>query len=953
MNKKPFILASIAAMVLAGCSDSMKEADILKERNVSFRPQAIGLETKSDYSNDSTYIIKAEGEQDDSLDLFVETGPIEGSELESKPVTRGYPYDMSYVFDSTFSIKTFGIKYTSGHISSGTVFMDENIYSRTYGSYTWTSDDPGSWPAEGGMTKFAAVFPAYSDSSTLYVNYSNLNYSDSIISFDYSVPSEVEKQTDTQVGTSSELADNYAQAVPLTFGHVLTAIKFTVGSSMPTDLEITKIQFNNIYSQGHYTSPSEMSSSDLGTWSSLNGLTSFSCSLSYSTTGKNTNSSILGGTYSTYNFMMIPQELSDSAELVVTYVSEDDGTEYEKTYSLAGTEWSAGQFVTYRLSASSLVEYVFTVNPESNDEMSLEDISMFDGSGQFNIVSYKKLSRGNIGLRVTLTFSTDGGETYSDTVPDFFESVKAYYTMSGSTPSNSGYFSWGKQSYEERTGTAMKHVQDIQAKSALSGVDLSMVDIYGNSSTRNTANTYVVHQAGTDYHFPCVYGNAIKNGSTNSSAYSTSAEETLTPLSSAYISLLKNFRDYNNEAITQPWITNVSGSCSAFLLWENVDGLITNVRLVSGSDGYYIYFDTASQSSMQDGNAVIALADSSGTIVWSWQIWVTGAELETKTFKSSSLMSVSRSFTFLNLPIGFVETMEHFYDQQDIWVKFTQYESGKELTVHLLRPYHYLPAGKAPYYQWGRKDPMPSNVGCLADDDYVTDETIYTASGYSYTKNTSTSATFASYIQNPLTFYQKAVKTTETSVRKYNLWDANMNYPMKSLNGSMPSTTVITTAIDSRTYTGSVVKTVYDPSPTGFTVPVGNAFSFLTAYTDGDTGDAYTVPYGYSSTFDILQELNGYMFTDYTYIDYILILGLNERETTGALYDMSSIGGRLGAYWMADPAICSSNGGDEGLRTAMSLSFSGYSTTQEYLRPTNTAQYMQEAFTVLPQTEEN
>ena len=49
--------------------------------------------------------------------------------------------------------------------------------------------------------------------------------------------------------------------------------------------------------------------------------------------------------------------------------------------------------------------------------------------------------------------------------------------------------------------------------------DLSMVDINGNPlSSRNTANCYVIHEAGT-YMFPAVYGNAIKDGATNSVSY--------------------------------------------------------------------------------------------------------------------------------------------------------------------------------------------------------------------------------------------------------------------------------------------------------------------------------------------------------------------------------------------------------------------------------------------------
>ena len=46
-----------------------------------------------------------------------------------------------------------------------------------------------------------------------------------------------------------------------------------------------------------------------------------------------------------------------------------------------------------------------------------------------------------------------------------------------------------------------------------SATDLSLMDIYGKTITRSTANCYVVSKPGF-YKIPMVYGNAIKNGAT-------------------------------------------------------------------------------------------------------------------------------------------------------------------------------------------------------------------------------------------------------------------------------------------------------------------------------------------------------------------------------------------------------------------------------------------------------
>jgi hypothetical protein len=138
--------------------------------------------------------------------------------------------------------------------------------------------------------------------------------------------------------------------------------------------------------------------------------------------------------------------------------------------------------------------------------------------------------------------------------------------------------------------------------------DLSMA-----SGTRNTANCYMVHEAGT-YRIPLVYGNAIKNGQDNQVAYKPGT----------VANGLANFINHAGTAISAPWITKsgtgVNGGMgitvdSAQLIWQDVYNLTTNYSI----EGDYLKFEVPS---FVEGNAVIAVK-SGDTIIWSWHIWVT------------------------------------------------------------------------------------------------------------------------------------------------------------------------------------------------------------------------------------------------------------------------------------------------------------------------------------------
>ncbi|MBQ3381781.1 MAG: Ig-like domain-containing protein, partial [Bacteroidales bacterium] len=96
-------------------------------------------------------------------------------------------------------------------------------------------------------------------------------------------------------------------------------------------------------------------------------------------------------------------------------------------------------------------------------------------------------------------------------------------------------------------------------------IDLSLMDIYGNTVSRTTANCYVVSKPGF-YKIPMVYGNAIKNGATNRGAYvSLASGETI----------LTNFLDHKGAGIgtgndaKDPWVSQKYSISKTGLIWQD------------------------------------------------------------------------------------------------------------------------------------------------------------------------------------------------------------------------------------------------------------------------------------------------------------------------------------------------------------------------------------------------
>ena len=303
--------------------------------------------------------------------------------------------------------------------------------------------------------------------------------------------------------------------------------------------------------------------------------------------------------------------------------------------------------------------------------------------------------------------------------------------------------------------------------------DLSRRDSFGNiMSERNTANCYIVRELGF-YRIPLVYGNAIKNGVPNTPAYTGTETETTTP----FVNSLGN-------AITSPYIEEDLGTEALFasVLWQDVQGMVTNVSISHGSPCRFVDFYVASIP-VTGGNAVVCVMDKSQNILWSWHIWV------------------------------FTDDITPTYVWNLIDPRPTPKETGG--TKYNIMPFNLgttwddssKVSFKSVSYQWGRKDPMigPANYNSNNNG------TVYgTAFSWSVANGT-----LSKGILNPTSFFTGNDWCGITNT--YNLWSASCNTEQ---DGADVST----------------VKTIYDPCPYGWKVPCGAVFRGFTV-TRNNTDD--------------------------------------------------------------------------------------------------------------------
>ena len=655
------------------------------------------------------------------------------------------------------------------------------------------------WPGAGRNIRFFAYAPYGGQGIVL-----SDKTSAGTPSITYTVPTDVADQQDLLVAATSGMAGNTAAAAPLSFAHALTAVRFTTGDDMMSG-RITKITLKGVYGSGSHTMGSD-------SWNGYGATTDFSQTLAATVDGA-ANQEV---TPVAATFMMLPQTLPSGASIEVVYMDDLTSTQRTLIASIAGSQWPMGRTVTYRISTSSIViTPIFTVTAPA-------DFTYAGGSKNYSVTSYAAVSRPGDATRIVpvawiAEFVEDDGSGGYNVIarPEWLTA----FTASGNGGTSATTFS----AMAQQGVTSNAHNDALQAAPAVSGTyDLSTS---GGTALMNTANCYAINAPGS-YSLPLVYGNAIKDGATNASAYTSTESGS---------EVLQYFVNHLDAAITAPYIYN-NANCTpddAVLVWQDEENLVTNVRL--SSDKHNLIFDVP-QATIKQGNAIVAVRDTDSRIMWSWHIWVTDfvpgldptVEERYDPVKTQRDKVVTNyqgvKYTFMGVNLGWCDAETTTYAARSVKVRFTQAETGAMQVITLTQVSHSVPyLGNQPYFQFGRKDPM---LGAIREVNGSTvDKTFYPGS-YSFDKSGTDKVTIGTSIQNPHVFYKSL--TDWCSMTYKNLWNA-----ICKSNSSITAT--------------ETVKTIYDPSPVGYHLPPMVAFTGLTYNGDNvktaSFGSKFNSPY--------------------------------------------------------------------------------------------------------------
>ena len=714
---------------------------------------------------------------------------------------------------------------------------------------------PIRWSIAQPWARFFAVYPSKDSYSKLTIN--DMASADNAPSVDFTVEPNVSDQKDFMTACTGKVhyaTQGVQPTTNLDFRHALTAIRFAVGQNLSWNKTIDKVEIRNAIMTSKYKLSSEFNGTGAD-WDNT-GATRGTATLSGLSvnTSSNPNVTIMGNTGDNFTFYMIPQVLTGNS--VTAYVHFTDNTEI--TATLKG-EWKAGTTRTLKLSeTNSTWQYVLTPTDPSRAANYDETTSQ-----AYGITSYRQAPDGTqqaVAWKV-VGYSVDGGATYTPNKPAW---MTALSVESGN----------GGTAAEQGTATLTKDVKDLLKErndglknatpcgSAAAPYNLS--NSTGATAVQNTANCYVISAPG-HYRIPLVYGNAIKNGATNSNAYETTATGTY---------VLQHFKDHNDQNITNPWIeksntanANIDG---AKIVWSDEKDLVTSPTIAHvGGDGYLDF--EVKQSDIKSGNAVVAVTKG-GTVVWSWHLWFAPKSALNK-IEVTNYQGVKYNFTEETLgwkPKGEVTT---YNAPRTVKVKVEQTIANggvKQFTViNITQNNGGKKEGIATLYQFGRKDAFPGM-----------DETQLPQG--SINKNAGDNMSIINGIQNPQNFYtwgSSWYNNPPAGYSYYNLWSADNT----------------TTGFNDN----AVVKTVYDPCPVGFKMPASNAFTGFTSNGQYGSGAANINANGTADSWDKFSAAYGHNFYTNSSKNATIFF-----PASGFRYDsdgsLSNVGS-YGCYWSAVP----------------------------------------------------
>ena len=828
----------------------------------------------------------------ENLDVCLIETTVEGvNPVKLEPGTRANITTLEKLTDFSST----GVRGTAANAIDKEWFNEEKTRNNgiLYNTISW------SWLQPHG--RFYAVYPESTNGSN-GIKFSKPNGT-AAPSIEFTVNTDVRKQVDLMTACSGNVqyATRFqAPRTNLQFRHALTAIRFAVGQNLSFNKTIKDITLKNVLIKSKYTLSNNLNGAGAAwdhsgyntrgnvTLSNVNYNTNENANSIVRDRSKysNSNETDLTKLDDNYTFYMIPQELDNKVTAEVLFT---DGSKI--TVPLKGS-WKAGTTRTYKLSEKNS-SWTYTITATDPNAVA------YNGTqANYKIESYRHVNgtKQPVAWKV-VGYSVDNGNTWSTTKPSWLKSLSKEQG-NGGTEAEQGTATLGTDIVD----LAAERNKELQNAAPLgtASAPYNLSNTTGAAAVQNTANSYLISAPG-HYMIPLVYGNAIKNGQTNSSAYQKGSEANNT---------LKNFVDQEGYAITDPWIEKTNNGANrgidlAWTIWSDEKDLVklaSNNGLYRAADGnLYIKFEVTKEN-IKSGNAVVAVRRSWQTqrqeqrqqgrkkvwvtvtethqqTLWSWHLWFAPKNALDKITVTNKQ---GNKYDFTNEALGWKPTAwkgTSYSTPRTVKVKVEQTQGNNGVKQSAVITITQNPAttsrtGYTTLYQWGRKDAFPGTTATLAVN--------------TINWNAGSEMYMQTILQNPQNYftagYKGNVLDAATGFAKYytfyNLWSMN-NTSAYAENQANSQT---------------VVKTIYDPSPVGFSVPANDAFTGFTE--NGLNGGRMNVDgTDNAQTFNNNFGHNFWTNSSKTETIFFPAAGFREAGNGSTLSNYS----KFGDYWTATP----------------------------------------------------
>lgn len=816
---------------------------------------------------DTTYVIKVDNATPEGEPLYVHVEVMDGIESTTSQ-SNGPQTRASMVNGKSFhpSFAAYGYAYTSYSPTADFNLMN-NL--KVEASNSWATDV--KWPKGQTKVAFYGYAPHQDDLPGATITYIGRRPADTSVEgivegdglqIKYEEKGvNITQNLDFVVGGSGAQDINTGNKPTMQFHHPLAAIK--IKSARDFDrCHLRGLGFKNLYTGGTLSFGITPHKS---VWSNLSNRKTRNIVYSGKEHWVEPGQNMLSTNDADSVYFAVPQTFDTSMTLQIVVAesetaSSKPGIDLDISKDANGNfvKWEAGKTYTYTISKKPDINWDYTFEVAGNTNANNTPEVLLHSWGPQQDISVKSYSipsdgSGQKSVDWSYEYSTDGGKTWIAATGGSFANVLKVFSGSKNTPAGNGSNHALKATAAFPETFSNEYDRQIQQAgqegSAGNYYDLSTK---GGKTARNTANCYVINRGGY-YKIPLVWGNAIKNGAKNESAYKMTGKHQNTKAV---------WLTYKGNSISDPWITkqySFGQTLKGVIEWMDIQDLVEGLSIEYNTSGEnYLRFHVNPTKAKQ-GNAVISLTESGGTVIWSWHIWITTYKPGETTVNSDwnnplvdreIINNSGNRYQMMAIPLGHVLGATRRIESNSILLKFKQNDSGLERRVKVLR-YGGLERkpGHTPLYQYGRHVPVPGGVYTGTNPgswDKVKPITTWGEKNNGQTQIYQSTGTVVTtdLIKNPHTIYHTAsgmgpIFTEGERLR--NRWDMacrgdNEGSGDYGNNGNAQHT----------------IKSVYDPSPAGYSMPTRDAFTGFCQAGTTATGPYYSnwsTPFKYENEF--------------------------------------------------------------------------------------------------------